>query len=327
MLNSTEQLATQSSFFPQVSVIIPIYNGEEDLSDLINCLRSQTYPNSKIEYLLVNNNSNDNTSKILGENVIEMTEIGINLKVLNENKIQSSYAARNQGIRHATGEILAFTDADCRPIPNWIEELVKPFMDEKVGIVVGELTALPGESLWEKYAERYEVMSQKFLLEHPFLPYGQTANLGIRYKIFQEVGLFRPYLTTGGDADICWRIQQKTNWKIGVSPQAIIRHRHRSSLKEFQSQFRRYGCSNRYLHDLYDVNLMPEFTIKEASYRLGSWLFKDIPKNMIKLIMGKATPLDLIKTPIDLIRFQARSQGQKEAQLPENAKEIEWLSN
>ena len=48
---------------PLVSVVVPIYNGETDLPELISCLRSQTYP--KVEYLLVDNNSTDGTQSIL----------------------------------------------------------------------------------------------------------------------------------------------------------------------------------------------------------------------------------------------------------------------
>ena len=41
----------------EVSVVVPIYNGEKDLPDLIECLRSQTYAADQVEYLLVDNNS------------------------------------------------------------------------------------------------------------------------------------------------------------------------------------------------------------------------------------------------------------------------------
>jgi GT2 family glycosyltransferase len=92
------------------------------------------------------------------------------------------------------------------------------------------------------------------------------------------VGLFRPYLTTGGDADICWRILRETDWKLEFAPQAIIRHRHRLNLREFRSQWRRYGYSNRYLHELYGVALMRDFTLRELIYRFSRWLFKEIPR-------------------------------------------------
>jgi GT2 family glycosyltransferase len=168
-------------------------------------------------------------------------------------------------------------------------------------------------------------MSQKFLVEHPFCPYGQTANLAIRKQAFADVGLFRPYLTTGGDADICWRIQREGNWKLAYAPEAIILHRHRSNLKNFRSQWRRYGCSNRYLHELHGVDLMRQLTPKETIYRLSRWLLKELPKETIKAIAGKAYLVDLVKTPIDLIGSHARTIGQQKSKLPEEAKQIEWL--
>ena len=325
MSNGSEKSQNTAMFCPQVSVIIPIYNGAGDLPDLINCLRCQTYPRDHVEYLLVNNNSSDRTLEIINEAATTAAKEGLKLLALTEDKIQSSYAARNFGIRVATGEILAFTDTDCRPSPEWVEHIVQPFIEAEIAIVVGELMALPGKSLLEKYAERYGVMSQKFLLEHPFCPYGQTANLAIRKEILQKVGLFRPYLTTGGDADICWRIQREGQGKLAFAAGAIVLHRHRANLRELRSQWRRYGQSNAYLNELYGVDLMREFTLQEGLYRLSRWLFKEIPKNTFNLIRQQSHPLDLIRMPIDLLSFQARSAGQKEAKLPKKAREIEWL--
>jgi glycosyltransferase involved in cell wall biosynthesis len=50
---------------PFVSVIIPIYNGEADIPDLLRCLQAQTYPQDQIEYLLVDNGSTDRTLALL----------------------------------------------------------------------------------------------------------------------------------------------------------------------------------------------------------------------------------------------------------------------
>ena len=308
-----------------VSVIIPIYNGESDLPELIKSLENQTYPSDLVEYLLIDNNSSDHTPIILAEAVKKAQEKNINFKHLTENKIQSSYAARNLGIRESNNEILVFTDADCRPDNHWLEKIVKPFSNSSVGIVVGEIVAYPGKSLLEKYADHKQLMSQKFLIEHPFYPYGQTANIAIRKQAFRDVGLFRPYLTTGGDADICWRIQKEANWQLEYVPEAFIYHRHRSNFKSFRSQFRRYGSSNRYLHQLHGVDLMRKLTAKEVVYRLGRWILKELPRDSIKAISGKGSLVDLINTPIDLVGFQARTLGQEESQLSEAAKYIERL--
>ena len=313
-----------NDFSPPVSVIIPIYNGEQDLPDLWQCLSEQTYDRNLVECLLVDNNSRDRTAAILQAAVQEAKESNLNLKHLTEKTIQSSYAARNLGIRQASHEILVFTDADCRPQPDWLLNIVQPFIDPEVGIVVGAINALHGNSLLEKYAERNQLMSQHFLLKHPFGAYGQTANIAIRKPAFVDSGLFRPHLTTGGDADICWRIQQQ-GWKLEYASQAIVSHRHRATLNNFRSQFRRYGRSNFYLHQIHGVDLMRELTTKETIYRLSRWLLKELPRDITAAIAGKASLVDIVNTPIDLIGFAARTSGQRTATLSDTAKQIEWL--
>jgi glycosyltransferase involved in cell wall biosynthesis len=311
---------------PKVSVIVPIYNGEADLPELLACLQQQTYPAERVEYLLVDNNSDDRTPELLQAAVQDCQAGGFPLKYLAEKQIQSSYAARNAGIRVATGQVLAFTDADCRPDPNWLTALIQPFADSAVGLVVGEIAALSGKTLLEQYADRQDTLSQKHTLAHSFCPYGQTANLAVRYAVLHQIGLFRPYLTTGGDADFCWRILKQTEWKYAFAETAIVRHRHRATLPEFRSQWRRYGKSNRYLHELHGVDLMRKITWQESGYRLGRWLLKEVPSTTIKTLAGKAQLVDLMSTPIGLLGAWYRSAGQQDAQLPLEAKEIEWLA-
>lgn len=306
---------------PQVSVVVPIYNGERDLPDLIACLRQQTYPSEKVEYLLVDNNSSDRTASLLEAATRDIPEIAI--RPLSENKIQSSYAARNAGIRAAKGEIIAFTDADCRPRPEWLASLIKPFTNPDVGLVAGEIAALAGNSLLERYADRKDVLSQKHTLAHTFCPYGQTANLAVRREILTEVGLFRPYLTTGGDADFCWRILRSTDWQLEFAANAVVEHRHRSTLRQLAGQWRRYGESNRYLHELHGVELMRSPTTYEYFYRLSRWLLKELPVTSAKAIVGKSDLVDILGTPIDLVCLQARTQGQKESLLPRKARDIQ----
>jgi cellulose synthase/poly-beta-1,6-N-acetylglucosamine synthase-like glycosyltransferase len=320
-MNQSIDATTTKSFLPMVSVVVPIYNGEADLPELINCLLSQTYPQDRVEFLLVDNNSSDRTFTLLKQSA-ESCPI---IHVFSENQIQSSYAARNAGIRAAKGEIVAFTDADCHPQPQWLHSLIQPFINPDVVLVAGEIAALPGNTLLEQHAQQQDTLSQKHTLAHPFCPYGQTANLAIRRIALEKAGLFRPYLTTGGDADICWRILKQNLGRWEFAPNAIIQHRHRTTLKELQSQWQRYGRSNRYLHELHGVDLMRELTLKEYIYRLLRWLLKEVPKNSLQAIAGKATLVDLLDTPIGLYNARARAVGQRTAKLPENAKNIDWL--
>jgi glycosyltransferase involved in cell wall biosynthesis len=303
-----------TELLPKVSVIIPVYNGESDLPDLLECLREQTYPEDRVEYLIVDNGSTDGTVALLQDSV--------EVRRLSESAIQSSYAARNRGIIAATGEILVFTDADCRPERHWLQDLIMPFNQPAVGWVVGEVKALPGDSLLERFADRQETLSQKHTLAHGFYPYGQTANLAVRSEVFCTIGLFRPYLTTGGDADLCWRIQQHTAWQWRFAEQAVVRHRHRRTIDELRSQWQRYGKSNRYLHELHGIDLMPDRDRQYYNYRLARWILKEFPLALAKLPWGKSDLLDCIKTPIELVCVAARSEGQRTAVFPEAARAI-----
>lgn len=310
---------------PRVSVIIPIYNGAEDLPALETCLLGQTYRRDRVEYLLVDNNSQDDTASRLDHFAQTAANEGMTVRPLSEPNIQSSYAARNQGIRVAQGEILAFTDADCRPQPEWLTHLVAPFTDAAIGLVVGEIQALPGHTLLEDYAEYRQIMAQKHTIAHPFYPYGQTANLAVRSQAFEKAGLFRPYLTTGGDADLCWRVQMSGGWQLHYAEDAIIEHRHRATLAELASQWRRYGRSNQYLHDLHGVPLAPSLGARDVSYRLVRWMLKDLPKSLWLSLRGQVAWVSLVGIPLDLFCGRSRAIGQRDAQLPEAARHIEWL--
>lgn len=323
----------------QVSVIIPVYNGEADLPDLLDCLRSQTYPPEAVEYILVDNNSQDGTLPYLQQAVEAFKQFGLTLKVAIESDIQSSYAARNTGIRLSQGMVLAFTDADCRPAPQWLEQLMQPFEDPTIDLVIGEIAGLPSQNWLETYAEYNKVLSQQYTLEHPFCPYGQTANLGVRRSLFREIGLFRPYLTTGGDADFCWRAlknspersSKNSQHQYGFAPQALVFHRHRSTLRELAQQWQRYGRSNRYLHDLHGIDLMTKPQISHQIYLLTRWLLREIPALLFAGVQAKLSGsllvARLLSTPLSLYCNHLRFQGQVQAELPPLAHHIDRMSD
>lgn len=311
---------------PTVSVIIPIYNGNTDLPDLLSTLYAQTYPRDRVEYLIIDNGSSDQTWSQLQIAQQQAQHQQFPLRILQESQIQGSYAARNTGIRSAQAEILAFTDADCRPEPDWLQNLIKSFDEENsslpvLGWVAGEVKALPSQNWLERYADRAETLSQKHTLANPFCPYGQTANLAVRKECFLAVGLFRAYLTTGGDADQCWRILRETNWEWKFADDAIVRHRHRSTLSELLSQWRRYGRSNQFLHELHGIERMKQPSLSYYGYRLSRWVLKELPIALIRRNL-----LESLSTPIGLLCLRSRWRGQQQAQLPSNAREIPILT-
>ncbi|HSM84122.1 MAG TPA: glycosyltransferase [Nodosilinea sp.] len=316
-----------AGYYPSVTVIVPIYNGAADLPVLVERLLGQRYPAAQVDFVLVDNGSCDRTPALLTEAAQTAAERGLRLHPLHYSAIQSSYAARNAGIAAARGQLLAFTDADCQPEPDWLAALVQPFADESVGMVAGEIKALPSHNWLERYAERQGTLSQHHTLNHPFLPYGQTANLAVRADVLGTIGAFRPQLTTGGDADLCWRMQQATDWRLVPAAAAVVYHRHRDTLQGLQSQWHRYGCSNRYLHDLHGVALSRALSAREIAYRLLRWAIKELPPATAQLLSGRGTALDLAITPLDLWCAQARSRGQAQARLPDPARTVAPLGD
>ena len=312
---------------PFISVIVPIYNGEADVPALTKTLFAQTYPADRVEYLLVDNDSQDQTPDLLKVAIADANAHGQAATYLSETEIQSSYAARNHGIRVANGEILVFTDADCQPQPAWLEKLIIPFSDPVVGAVAGEIAALPGNNWLEQHAEQTNTLSQTHTLAHSFCPYGQTANLAVRRSVFEKIGLFRPYLTTGGDADLCWRLQREGGWDLRFAEQAIVRHRHRQTLAELRSQWRRYGKSNRYLHELHGIPLMRSIAPSEIRYRLARWIIKELPAVSYRVLTRKSPLIAFAETPLALYCQVARSTGQKQAQLPPEAQQIAAIAD
>lgn len=90
---------------PKISVIIPVYNGEQFIETAINSVINQTYTNYEI--IVVNDGSVDNTREIVNKIAFKNEKI----KLINKENAGVS-VARNIGVRETTGEYLTFLDAD-----------------------------------------------------------------------------------------------------------------------------------------------------------------------------------------------------------------------
>jgi GT2 family glycosyltransferase len=135
--------------------------------------------------------------------------------------------ARNAGVRHATTEIVAFTDDDCLPTPNWLDELTAPFADPSVGFVTGRVSAGgatgPGASVLDEPGTRV------FAGRRDPQGIGHGANMAFRRQALLELGLFDERLGAGSrlrageDADMFFRFLE-AGWKAVYAPGALITH-------------------------------------------------------------------------------------------------------
>jgi len=291
---------------PLVSVVVPAFNAEKTLRDCLNALVAQDFPKDEYEIIVVDNRSTDTTWSII-------QSYGSLVHGLKETRLQSSYAARNVGVRASRGELIAFTDADCVPDRSWLRLLVEKFSSPEVGCVAGEVLPFSSETAVEKFAAQAGILRQRSTLIHRYRPYAQTANLIFRRKVFEQIGLFNGTLKSGGDADFCWRMQARSGWEFCFNDAALVLHHHRSSVAELWKQYVRYGRGHADLEQLYadyrEPTLANVILCGRKLIKFGRYAVRCV---ICTLLMQKARRknLDALKFSFyDLIRHVAYTFG------------------
>jgi len=228
-----------------VSIVVPVYNEEDKICQCISSLLDQTYRREGYEVIIVDNGSSDRTRRRAMKYPVE---------VVSETETQSSYAARNCGIIESSGSIIAFTDADCRASYKWLEKGVGTIKrNKKIGAVAGRIDNGEGKTITQRYLNRINWLSQKATINHKYLPYPQTANAIYKKDVFDKVGLFEEKWISGGDADMSWRMQSETEYKIVYEEEAVIEHNHRESIKSLWGQAKKWGTGKYVLENKYKI--------------------------------------------------------------------------
>ncbi|MEM6438058.1 MAG: glycosyltransferase [Cyanobacteria bacterium P01_D01_bin.115] len=179
---------------PFVSIIIPVYNDRDRLTVCLAALEHQTYPKNQYEVIVIDNGSDHPLD--------DLTSRFQQVRLTAESK-PGSYAARNRGLQIAQGPLLGFTDSDCIPAPDWIENGVARFLaTENCGLVAGEIQLFFQQQDRPTVVELFD--SRNFLQQHRYIAedhYGATANLFTSRAIFEAVGPFNAQLKSGGDRE------------------------------------------------------------------------------------------------------------------------------
>jgi O-antigen biosynthesis protein len=216
--------------WPRVSVVVCAYNAADTLDDCLSSLSKLTYPNAEI--IVVNDGSRDATGAIARRypmaQVIDIPNGGLS-------------AARNVGIANATGEIVAYTDADVRVDPDWLTYLVQPIISGKY-VGSGGPNVVPQDDHWvAQCVARSPGGPTHVLLNDRVAEHVPGCNMAFRRDALVAIGGFNPvYIKAGDDVDICWRLQARGH-EIGFSPSALVWHHHRSSVAAYWRQQVGYG--------------------------------------------------------------------------------------
>ena len=203
-----------------VSIIIPIYNGESRIEELIGSLINQTYKN--IEIILVDNNSTDNSI----DKLKKMNNEKAFLKIFSNTKNEGYCGGCNKGIEKANGEYLLFLSQDRIMNKDWIEKTVKEIsLDEEICCVIGKVIREGATS--PEYGHSYDIYGSVLINSVPKesnLFFGGGTVL-IKKTILDKIGFFDPeFFIYQEDVDICWRIRL-TGKKIKIVENAICQNK------------------------------------------------------------------------------------------------------
>jgi GT2 family glycosyltransferase len=293
-----------------VSIIVPARDAEATLPDLFAGLETEMAKHHGVELLLVDSGSRDATVRLgrsAGARVIHADQPG-------------AAAARNAGARVARGDYLVFLDSDCRPKTSWLDGLTRPFVDPQVGGAGGQVRAAPPKTLLERYAERRGDITQHRGLADPYLPWVLTANCCYRVDVFEALGGFDARLHSGEDVDFAWRMQLHLGRKLVYAPDAVVEHRHRTTMRGLWRQWVRYGWGSVQLAERYPeaAALLPRRRpvpgwVAERAVRVG--------RAVAALPTARREPLDVAEPFLDAYIRAAERFGRHRARASASAAE------
>ncbi len=229
------------------SVIIPVFNDSLRIKKVLNALIEQTLSRDAYEIIVVDNGSTDSTPQSVTEYSKKHPDL---IHLVFEKETQSSYAARNRGIRQARGEILVFTDSDCIPQANWLEAGIRALQQAPCG--GGRiLFFFKGErpNACEYFDAAGKLNQQAYVEKAGF---AATANFFVRRELFDRYGLFLCDVISGGDYEFGRRLTQAGEKMVYIAD-AVVRHPARSTLRELLQKRKRVASGQK---DLEQMNIL-----------------------------------------------------------------------
>ena len=220
-----------------VSIVIPTYARPERLRECLAALARQTMPADTFEIVVVDDGSPQPVVP-----PADTTAAGPTIRIIRQSNAGPS-AARNRGVAEARGELIAFTDDDCLPTPDWLELLVTAHR-QSPGALVGGITfnGLPGDVFATTSQMIIDLVYEHFNTDESSAYFLTSNNILCSRAAYSDLGGFDTSFPRAGaeDRDFCdrWRASGRL---LRLVPAARIEHRHAQNLKQFLGLHYRYG--------------------------------------------------------------------------------------
>ena len=213
-----------------VSVIIPHLNQAEELEYCLASLDAQRLERTLFEVIVVDNGSTSPPNAVVGSHPGTL--------LLHE-KQPGPGPARNTGIQHSAGEILALIDADCRAHPDWLRNALHSLESSPEGAILGgDVRIWRNDMKAFKAIEAYEgVFAYRFKLYIEQHGFSGTGNLVVRRSYFEKVG---PFAGIDFAEDMDWgRRACRAGFHFRYVPEMVVFHPARRTLHELYAKWDR----------------------------------------------------------------------------------------
>lgn len=218
--------------WPPMSVVICAYNASATLEECLRHTCALDYPG--LEIIVADDGSTDDTAAIARRHprvrLLELPHGGLSV-------------ARNEGFRAASGDLIAYLDADAYPTPEWPYFLALGMDGPRVGGVGGPNVGPPSDPRAAHVVAAAPGGPVQVLMSDDDAEHVPGCNMAFWRDVLIEVGGFDPVFDAAGDdVDLCWRVLDR-GWKIGFHPAALVWHHRRPGLRPYLRQQRTYGRS------------------------------------------------------------------------------------
>jgi glycosyltransferase involved in cell wall biosynthesis len=251
---------------PTVAVIVAARDAAATIDACLQALGAQTWHDHAV--IVVDDGSTDDTGRRAadgGAHVVRTNGVGAS-------------AARNAGLAETRADVVAFTDADCTPVPHWLASLLEGLEWSRATGVGG-----PQRNVFPTGRSRADAFDAFFRLAAVVSDYTRSGgrirrvthnascNSAYRREAVVAVGGFRPGLWPGEDVDLDLRLARQGG-TFAFVPEALVLHHRPGTLTWFRRMMRRYGAAERELVALHGrarrIDYLPAITVAVAALHL-----------------------------------------------------------